>query len=225
MNKETKQNKEIKQPQPLTGREILDNLFESEKCSIDKAKQQEYINALKTFGVAQDLTPQQMYYFMKYCHTLNLNPLLKQIHCVVYKGKNGNIMTPIVSYYEYIKKAEKHPLYQLPELEYVDYNPLTKEPFKNIMDHYVIATVQRKGETTKLRKVFYMNEWNKQQGEWREKPRHMLEVRALKNILAVAYPSETADYETLQESWEAQLTQEKYENNETKIKDIKKALG
>lgn len=211
-----------KEVKALSSKEILDNMFESENCGIDKAKQQEYINALKAFGVAQDLTPQQMYFFMKYCYTLNLNPLLKQIHCVVYKGRNGNIMTPIVSYYEYIKKAEKHPLYQLPELEYVDYNPQTKEPFKNINDHYVIATVQRKGEPTRLRKVFYMREWNKGQGEWITKPRHMLEVRALKNILAIAYPSETADYETMQEGWEAQIKN----NCETKdVEQIKKVIG
>lgn len=214
--------KEIKKAP--TGKEILESMFESEKLNIDKAKQMEYINALKSFGIAQDLTPQQMYYFIKYCHTLNLNPLLKQIHCVVYKGKNGTVMTPIVSYYEYIKKAEKHPLYQLPELEYVDYNVLTKEPFKSIDDHYIIATVQRKGETTKLRKVFYMREWNKRQGEWLTKPRHMLEVRALKNILAVAYPSEIADYEAIQESFEAE-TNKIENNNEQKAKNIKEVLG
>lgn len=200
-------------------KELLDKMLDLENSGISQAKQNEYINALKSFGVAQDLSPTQMYYFIKYCHTLNLNPLLKQIHCVIYRGKNGTIMTPIVSYYEYIKKAEKHPLYQLPELEYVDINPLTKEPL-DINDHYIIATVQRKGETTKLRKVFYMREWNKRQGEWLTKPRHMLEVRALKNILAIAFPGEISDYETLQESWEAAIS-----NEQTSTIDKEKIKG
>lgn len=210
--------KEIEKKE-LTPLEQLQQMFTNEKLNIKDTQVNEYLQALKTLGVAKNLNVQQMYIFMKYCHMLKLNPLLKQIHCVVYKNRDGSTtMTPIISFTEYIKRAERHPNYQLPEIEMFDRDKDGKLlPLDQV---YIIASVQRKGDTTTLRKTFYMNEWNKKTGEWITKPKHMLHVRAMKNILAIAYPNETAEFELAEASYEANVEEPK-----AKSKEIKKLLG
>lgn len=185
---------------PVVKKTTLNELLAEGGLDANSKQIQDYLNSLKAMGIATQLTPEETYYFLKYCFTLNLNPLLREIHCV----KMGNTMTPIVSYYEYVKRAEKNPLYQLPELTWVMEDKNGK-PLP-LAQQYIIASIQRKGETTKFTKIFYMAEWNKQQGEWLKKPRHMLEVRAVKNLLAVAFPNEVAAFETPLEYGEAQLT-------------------
>lgn len=208
---------EKKQLSPV---EELQMMFNNEKLDIKQIKLQEYLQALKTMGVAKNLNVQQMYIFIKYCYMLKLNPLLKQIHCVTYKNRDGSTtMTPIISYSEYIKRAEKHPNYQLPEIKTIDRDENGKLlPLDQV---YIIARVQRKGDTTSLEKVFYMSEWNKKTGEWLTKPKHMLYVRALKNILSIAYPNEIAEFELAEAAYEA-------ESNEAeqipKTKQMKKLL-
>lgn len=203
----------------LTPMEQLKQMFENEQTDINNAQIARYINALKAFGIAQNLTIDQMYYFLSYCHTLKLNPMMREIHCVCYNNRDGTTsMTPIVSYYEYIKRAEKHPCYQPPNLEWVLKDSDGKE--LPLMDQYIIGTIQRKGDTSKITKIFYMKEWHKQQGEWIKKPHHMLEVRAIKNLIAVAYPSETSAFETPLESMEATQIDVVEPIKESKIKQI-----
>lgn len=183
---------------------------ENPECNVKQIK--DYLGSLKAMGIAKQLNDQQMFYFLKYCYTLNLNPLLKEVHCVTYKNRDGSVsMTPIVSYYQYMRKAQQHPSFQMPELVWVvndkDGNPLP------IDDQYIIGSIQRKGETTKYTKIFVMREWNKRQGEWLTKPKHMLEVRATKNLLAIGYPDELAAYETPMEEMEVNIQQEKPKRN------------
>lgn len=188
-------------------KEIM-KLFEGEELGVKESQVTEYLNAMRAMGIAKDLNASQTYTFLKYCFTLKLNPLLKQIHCVTYKNRDGTTtMTPIISYSEYIKKAERSPYYQLPELTMVDRDKDGKLlPLDQV---YIIARVKRKGDETTLEKVFYMNEWKKNQGLWLTQPKHMLHVRAMKNILALAYPSELADYEAIDVMYEVEMDNRK----------------
>lgn len=210
--------KEVAVKEP-SKQETLLELFKAEKSDIKAEQIAEVVNALKAFGVAKDLNISQMYLFIKYCQKLKLNPLLKEIHCVCYKNRDGSTtMTPIVSYMEYIKRAEKHPNYQLPELDLVDVGPDGKPlPLNQI---YIEAKVQRKGETSVFKKRFYLREWRKETKTWNEQPINMLYVRAMKNILANAYPNEVSHFEALEQEQDVYLN----EHKSTKI-DYKKVLA
>lgn len=209
-------NKPIKivEQQPQDPVSKLKALLQQSQIEFDDPRLQDYISSLQAMGIAKNLNANQMYHFLKYCYRLNLDPFLKQVHCVPFRDD----IVPITSYYEYIKRASKHPNYQLPELEWVTTDHEGKElPVK---DHKLIASIQRKGDTSTLRKVFYMHEWNLGHGEWAKKPHHMLEVRAIKNLLAVAYPDEVAALETPLEAYEAEIKTETNTKTKTKIEKL-----
>lgn len=181
-------------------------LFKSEGNEIQTKQIAEVYNAMQTMGIAKDLDASQMYIFLKYCMSLKLNPLLKQIHCVTYRNKDGSYsMTPIISYNEYIKRASRNPLYQLPQTKLIGVDENGK--INNLNDFAIEVIVKRKGDETEFKKVYFFREWRKNSPVWNERPVDMLYVRALKNSLAQAYPEEVGDFEIVEDSAQIQQDQ------------------
>lgn len=198
--------------------QTLTTKFKNENFEVDNNKLVEYLQALETMVSLPELTPSELYVFLKYCFTLGLNPLFKEIYLVKFKGKN----VPIIAYQEYVKRASRHPNYQLPETQVVmtDANgkPLPKDQI------YVIAKVQRKGDNSVFQKVYLMSEWKKNSPIWETQPIDMLQTRAIKNILAIAYPEEVASLERYEMSGEVEVIKDSVKTIEEREK-LKSLIG
>lgn len=184
----------------LTKEEKAIELLTQENPSVNKNQLTSYINGLKVLGVLHQLSPSQIYHFLRICYDLKLDPLKKEIYAVTFKNRatNATDLTIVVSYLEYIKRAEKDPQYQMPTITTVTTDSSGKALDFN--DTYCIFEGQRRNDNFKFRKVFYMREWNKKQGEWTNKPFHMLEKTAMKNGLAWLYPNACANYLPVEET-------------------------
>lgn len=180
----------------MSMKDMLVKSFQAEGSDLTEQQIVGYMNEAKALGVATQLDIFQFYSFIKICKKLNLNPLLKQIYAYPANGANGPQIVTVISYLQYLKAAEKHPKYQLPELTLVEKDENGK-PLP-LDDVYYIARVKRKGEETTLEKKFIMKEWSKNTAMWKKQPIHMLFVRTLKNILATAYPDAICDFEQLE---------------------------
>lgn len=195
--------------------ERLKALFETEGSEISIQEVNKRIFELQTLGIGTGLDIFQYYVFIKQCNDLGLSPLKKEI----YVYKSGNQLTTIVSHLVYISKASKNPNYQLPELELHEYDKEGKK--LPIEDVYYIASVKRKGDDTVLRKKFIMKEWSQNTTMWRKQPIHMLSVRALKNMLAIAYPDEVGTYEQLEFEYDVKGAEHKKNAREAAAVEIK----
>lgn len=175
------------------------DLLVADNPAADKKLISLYVNGLKTLGVISQLNESQIYHFLRLCYDLKLDPLKKEIYAVTYKNKEGgNDLTIVISYLEFIKRAEKDPNYQIPNVTTITTDSNGKRIDFN--DIYCIFEGKRKNDTNSFRKVFYMREWNKKQGEWNVKPIHMLEKTAMKNGLAWMYPNACTNFITAEET-------------------------
>lgn len=171
-------------------------IFEGERNLTEQDKKQlrTYITGLNVLGVIGQLESTQIYHFLRICWDLKLDPIKKEIYAIPFGGK----LSIVISYLEYLKNAENDPRYQAPSITTIttdaNGNPL---PFGDV---HCIFEGKRKGEETTFRKVFYMREWNKKQGEWGVKPLHMLEKTALKNGLTWLYPKATMKFTQAEET-------------------------
>lgn len=169
----------------MTNKEII--LMTGVKENSQEYQQLErYVSTLSAMGKLQNLSPKQIYLFLNMCYLYKLDPAKNEIYCVQY----GTSMTPIIAYQVYLKNSAKDPLFQMPQVE-------THTEDKNNI--YVEFIGKRKGEEYEFRKKFYLNEWNKRQGEWLTKPLHMLEKTAMKNGLAWLYPNAN-EYSIIEEN-------------------------
>lgn len=194
--------------------------FDNEKMEYDMNKLKEYINALNTMVSLPEMDEIELYTFLKYCFTLKLNPLFKEIYLVPMKTKRGVKNVPVIAYQEYIKRASRNPKYQLPETEVVLHdsngNMLPKDKI------YVVARAKRKGDDSVLQKVYLMSEWMKPTSPvWMQSPVEMLQIRAIKNILAIAYPEEVSVLENYEVSGEVAVVKDNTNELETnKLKQL-----
>lgn len=184
-------NKLINENKPAKGtNEVLFDMFKSEGFEIDIKQVNKKIFELKAMGVGKGLDIMKYYAFIKKCITLGLDPIKNEIYAYV---AGGELVTPI-SFLVYLARASKHPNYQLPILEEHFWD---KDGNELPLDKcYIVGKVQRKGDETAMTKTFFMKEWSRNTDMWRKQPKHMLSVRVLKNMLAIAYPEEVGALET-----------------------------
>lgn len=195
--------------------------FDLEKYEYKKELLAEYINALDTMGTLPDMSEKELYVFLKYCFSLGLNPLYNEIYCVPFK-KNGKVVNqPVIAYQEYIKRASRHPSYQLPETKVILTDENGKQLPKDLI--HVVVTVKRKGDDSIFQKVYFMSEWNRNTPIWQKQPIDMLQTRALKNALAICYPEQVSSLEQMERSAEVEIID--LEKEETKKKQMKELMG
>lgn len=146
-----------------------------------------YIEALESLGLVKQLTPTQIYHFLRICIDYKLDPLKREIFCIPFSNKQGTTnISIVISYMEYIKSAEKNERYQVPTVTTITKDADGKD--LKLGEYYTIFKGKRKGDEDYFERTFYMKEWNKGNGEWITKPIFMLEKTAMKNGLSWMYP-------------------------------------
>lgn len=184
----------------LTKEQKIEKVAEMLKTNYPNGSNQikEYLNALEVMGLIKNLEPNQIYHFLRVCIDYKLDPLKKEIYCIPYRNRDGTTtISIIISYMEYIKKAEQHPKYQVPSV--TTYKVDSKGQALPPNQWYCVFEGKRKEDEVPFKRVFYMNEWNKANGEWGTKPIFMLEKTAMKNGLAWMYP-DLKGYLTVEET-------------------------
>lgn len=197
--------------------------LEIENFKYEKEKLVEYANVLDTMGILPEMSEKELYVFLKYCFSLGLNPLYGEVYCVPFKKGGKTIMTPVIAYSQYIKRASRHPKYQLPQTTIVLNDPEGK-PLPQDKIH-VIVSVKRKDDDTIFQKVYYMCEWRKNTPVWNNQPIDMLQTRAIKNALAICYPEEVAALEQYETAAEVEVIELDNTDKAKQLSTIKKVIG
>ena len=157
----------------------------------DTSKIKSYLTSLQHLGVLSQLTPSQIFHFLRIAFDLKLDPLKKEIYCIPRNGRNGDSIQITIAYQEYIKRAAQHPNYQVPNV--------TTFCEGDMKGWYCEVEARRKGDDIPIKRRFYMREWNQGTPTWNAKPIFMLEKTAIKNTLAWMYP-ELNDFTRVEET-------------------------
>ena len=166
---------------------VLSDVLGKEYVEGNKEFVQAALNYLNT--LTEQLTIDEKKQFLIVCKEFGLNPLKKQIYAV----KMGGTMTPIISYYEFIKRADATGL--------IDYFYVDVELNEN--NYPVKATFhgKRKDQSHEMRSVFVHKEWSTGKSTWVSKPTFMLEKVAIANGIRRLFPNELADMPYIQEEY------------------------
>jgi hypothetical protein len=129
---------------------------------------------------------------------LGLDPLKKEVHFVPFK----NSVQVVVSYLEYVKRAEKTGLL----------NGWEVEAGKDELGEYAIVRIYRKDWQYPFTWKTYLNEVKKDTPTWKQMPIFMLKKAAITQAFRICFPNETSHLP----SEEAEAEMEEQEQIETK---------
>jgi phage recombination protein Bet len=143
---------------------------------------------------------------------LGLDPTKREVHFIPYKGS----IQLVVSYTEYIKRAEKSNRL----------NGWDVVVGKDEIDTYAETTIYRKDWEHPLRWRVYLNEAKKDTPSWKSMPIFMLKKTAIAQAFRLAFPEETASlpYEEAEVMSEPinETVKEASEDKEDKISEAQK---
>lgn len=217
-NKETKQLSVVDALTTFTMKAFDDEGIDAGKKEIKQLLRAMEIKGLLIPSLIQN--PQAIVYFLKMCKTLRLNPLLNEVYAIPYK----NTLQVIIDFKQYIARAKNSEGYCGYETILVDKDSEGKDlPLNQV---YYIVKCKRKDDEFIHTSIYYMNEWNKGIGEWKTKPKYMLEKTAIKNTLAHIFPEALANFVNFEGEATIIDKEEQIEiEKENKIEDIKKVIG
>tara|TARA_R110002020_G_scaffold28797_2_gene91384 strand:+ start:355 stop:1236 length:882 start_codon:yes stop_codon:yes gene_type:complete len=129
-------------------------------------------------------TDADMIYFLRLCIEYNLNPLIKEIHCIKYKSKNGEDRpaSVILAKEAFLKRAASNPKY-LGHEAWTEKEPGTGELVGK-------ALVRVKGYPEPIKTTCYFSEFSTGRNLWSSKPRVMIAKCALVAALREAFPEQ-----------------------------------
>lgn len=218
------ENKKIKEISLVDGMTMYcSSQLEKDKIEFDSNEVKEIVKALEIKGSLQELRskPDLVLYFLKMCRLLKLNPLLNEIYCVPYSNK----LQVIVDFKQYIARAKQCEGYCGYETILVDRKPTGEAlPLNEV---YYIVKCKRKDDEFVHTSIYYMNEWKKDFGEWKTKPKYMLEKTAIKNTLAHVFPEALSSFNNVENDVNLVIDNEvaTQEQEQEKLLDIKKVVG
>lgn len=197
--------------------------FKDEGLEYSEEEVKQLLRAMEVKGTLANLKqrPDLVVYFVKMCRLLRLNPLINEIYAIPY----NNTLQIVVDFKQYIARAKNCAGYCGYETILVDKDSQGKDlPLNQV---YYIVKCKRKEDEFIHTSIYYMNEWNKGNGEWKTKPKYMLEKTAIKNTLAHIFPEALSQFVNVESNIDIVIDekeQEKIEEQE-KFLDIKKVVG
>lgn len=198
-------------------------ILEKDGVEFDIQQVKEIIKALEIKGTLATLQskPDLIIHFLKMCRMLKLNPLLNEIYCIPY----NNTLQVVIDFKQYIARAKSCDGYCGYETILVDRDSSGKE--LPLSDVYYIVKCKRKDDEFVHTSVYYMKEWNKNIGEWKNKPKYMLEKTAIKNTLAHIFPEALSSFNNVEHDISLVIDekQEQETQEKEKLLDIKKVIG
>lgn len=196
--------------------------FEKEGFEYERKQIEEILKALDIKGTLTTLQskPDLVMHFLRMCKMLKLNPLLDEIYCIPFNNK----LQIVVDFKQYILRAKQCDGYCGYETILVDRDNTGKPlPLNEI---YYIVKCKRKDDEFIHTSIYYMNEWNKGIGEWKTKPKYMLEKTAIKNTLAHVFPEALSHFVNMEhENIVIDEKEQEKEQEKEKLLDIKKVVG
>lgn len=198
------------------------NEFVKEGLEYENKDIAKLLNTMEIKGLLKNLQskPDLIVYFVKMCSTLKLNPLLNEIYAIPY----NNTLQIVVDFKQYIARAKNCEGYCGYETILVDKDSEGKDlPLNQV---YYIVKCKRKSDEFIHTSIYYMNEWNKNIGEWKSKPKYMLEKTAIKNTLAHIFPEALSHFVNAESTGMVidDKVQEEIEDKEL-VLDIKNVVG
>jgi phage recombination protein Bet len=184
-------------------------MSEIKKEEVEKVSEKivmEYINTFITTKLSERETKQ----FVQTAVACNLNPLKKEIYCVVY-GEGSNRKFQILTGYEvYLKRAER-----LMRLN--GWNVKTDGTVKG-GDLKAVCTIFRKDWTNPFIHEVYFNEYNSPTPIWKMKPITMIRKVVIAQAFRLAFPLDFEDLPYIEEEIAnnfKQLIKDYYKSYET----------
>lgn len=105
-----------------------------------------------------------------------LNPLTKEIYAF---PKRGGGVVPMVAYDGWVKIMNRHP-----QFDGIEYDHIEDE---NGEIKAVEGIIYRKDRTRPIKKMVYLDEFKMNTDPWKQKPRHMLDVRCTCQAVRLAF--------------------------------------
>lgn len=156
---------------------------------------------MNTWGIANQLSPQEKAQFVDIAKAYNLNPMKKEIHVTAYGSGDFRKLSIITGYEVYLKRAERTgkldgiEVEQSGELVPTEVMRRAKggklEPKKSWGgDYSVTVKVFRKDWSRPFVHTVYFEEFSQHNAIWIEKPKFMLRKVAIAQAYRLAFPDE-----------------------------------
>lgn len=150
-------------------------------------------NMVKQFLVSgnEPVTDQEIVMFLKLAEHQKLNPFLKEVYLVKFKGKPAQ---NIVAKEAFMKRAENHPQYNglkagiivLRGEDLLKLNGAVSLPTDKLIGGW--ANVYRKDRPEPVEVEIELKEFSKGQATWNQMPKNMIRKTAIVNALREAFP-------------------------------------
>lgn len=160
--------RDAQRPKPMSALESL-----AARLALDPQKLQDTL-AKTTF--ASCTSYEEFMVCVMVANEYELNPLTKEIYAF---PKRGGGVVPMVAYDGWIKIMNRHPMFDGIEYEHIeDENGEIKA---------VEGIIYRKDRTRPTKKMVYLDEFKMNTDPWKQKPRHMLDVRCTCQAVRLAF--------------------------------------
>lgn len=154
----------------------------------------------------KDVDDETLMTAIAYAKHLGLDPLKKEVHLIPYKSKDGVTIQPVVSYTEYIKRAERSGKLK----------GWTCRVQKQGNEYVAIVEIKRSDWDIPFVWEVPMAEARRDTPLWKQQPLFMLRKTAIAQAFRMCFPEETAHlpYEE-SEFWEEPIPVEPVKTNDT----------
>ena len=152
---------------------------------------------LQAFGLASQLTKQEVSQFVEIAKAFNLNPFKREVYCLPYGHGDSRRLSIIVGYEVYLKRADQNPAFDGYTTEFGTENgSLT-----------CTCTVYRKDRKIPTSQTVSMKEYNTGKSLWVTKPRTMLEKVAIATAFRRAFPNDFGGMPYTKEELSEEMTE------------------
>jgi phage recombination protein Bet len=187
---------------------------------------------MNTWGIANQLTPQEKSQFMEISKAYNLNPLKREIHVTAYGEGQYRKLSIITGYEVYLKRAERTG--KLDGIEVEDFGTLEPtevmrrvkggklEP-KNSWggDYGLTVKVYRKDWSRPFVHTVHFEEFSQHNQIWIEKPKFMLRKVGIAQAYRLAFPDELGGLPYIEEEVYQDFREEKTDSIQGEFEEIK----
>jgi hypothetical protein len=160
--------REAQRPKPMSALESL-----AARLALDPQKLQD---TLAKTAFASCTSYEEFLVCVMVANEYELNPLTKEIYAF---PKRGGGVVPMVAYDGWIKIMNRHPMFDGIEYEHIEDEKGDIKAVEGI--------IYRKDRTRPTKKMVYLDEFKMNTDPWKQKPRHMLDVRCTCQAVRLAF--------------------------------------
>lgn len=160
--------RDAQRPKPMTALESL-----AARLALDPQKLQD---TLAKTAFSSCTSYEEFMVCVMVANEYELNPLTKEIYAF---PKRGGGVVPMVAYDGWIKIMNRHPQFDGIEYEHIEDEKGEIKAVEGI--------IYRKDRTRPTKKMVYLDEFKMNTDPWKQKPRHMLDVRCTCQAVRLAF--------------------------------------